>query len=123
MTSPLTKPEFVVPATVASDDGVVTASFDAEPWFRASTDEELLELANLGWGGCQAADSVALHLEADNKAVAGIMEYLRLMQETIENAPGFEVYIDPAAAERWLQRHKPVLAIEMKSVGQGRFAK
>src|SRR5205823_1079481 len=53
----------MIRAEVHSDDHKVKASFDATAFFERATLEEVLGLAEIGWGGNYEADGVAQFLE------------------------------------------------------------
>jgi hypothetical protein len=51
---------FVIPAWVRTDDRVAEADFDAVLHFERESDDELFELAAIGFGGSCAGDAVAM---------------------------------------------------------------
>lgn len=99
-------PAIVIRAEVHSDDFRVTARFDAEPFFRQATDQDLLDLAAVEWGGDQAADRVAREMEGYQgyEPVRQVMDYVRNTRDC-----GFECHVHAQDAEAWLLAHRPSL--------------
>lgn len=94
----------MIKANVHSDDHVYTHDFDATPWFQQASDEELIELAKIDYGGDLAADQVALILEDQDAEIATLLEYCRKKDEV-----GFEVHINQSQAEAWLKENRPAV--------------
>lgn len=102
--------EYVIPASIRSDDGVMSRSFDAVTWFSIALDNEIRALADGGWGGCGAADRVA-EFYRNALGVRDVFTYLIIAHAEGDDAIGYECCIDVFAAERWLAIHKPHLYI------------
>jgi len=49
----------VIKATVHDDEWRYDVKFDALPWFQQASDEDILNLAKVDWGGDYEADGVA----------------------------------------------------------------
>ena len=101
---------FVIEAEVHSDDHVIEVSFDAEAWFTSATDEEIIELAETGWGGDYAADDVAQSLEEFNLEIEQLFDYVFIRNHgggnTRRDAIGFEVHIKEEDAIEWLKNNR-----------------
>jgi len=83
-----------------------THQFDAVPWFKQASDDEISDLAAKGWGGDYEADAVA-EFVADT--VPGV-------QFIIDKGEGFEVHVDGPQAMAWLADHKTSLYEELAEV-------
>lgn len=104
---PICLPAAPVQAEVHSDDHKAAASFDARLWFEQATDEDIRELAGIGWGGDYEADAVARYMEDRNEDVAGVFTYARTA------ALGFECHVDEASALAYLAIRRPALHAEL----------
>lgn len=106
--------DFVIPAEVHTDDYHVRVVFDAVPWFRESIDEELVGLAEIGWGGDVEADAIVRILEGE----AGY-EPLRRLLAYCRNTPqtGFEVHVSRQAALAWLKANNAALYQQLATAG------
>lgn len=94
----------VIRAEVHSDDHVFEVNFDALPWFKQATDEEILELAAVDWGGDYISDAVAQHCYQHDSEVEGVLEYVERTSQM-----GFECHVEAADAIKWLEINKPHL--------------
>lgn len=95
----------MIRAEAHSDDFVVTAKFDATPWFKQASEEEIMDLARCEWGGDYPADAVADYLESEPgyDSLAAMFEYLGKHPKSLSNeAIGFEVHVHRDDAYRWL---------------------
>jgi hypothetical protein len=88
-------PAIRVTATISSDDGQRTATFDATPWFETASDEEIANLQKRGWSDSTEADNVAYALQSENPEIGAVLDHARITR-------GFEVSIDSEAAEEFL---------------------
>jgi hypothetical protein len=88
-----------IKACITGDGSTVEVEFDAVPWFEQASDEEIEELAEIGWGGNYEADVVA-------EFVADTVPSVR---KVIDKGAGFEVHVDVAQALRWLAEHRASL--------------
>lgn len=95
-----------VKAEVHSDDYRVEIEFDAASWFAQATNDEILALAAIDWGGDYAADNVARFFS--DTTTKKLFDYSGL---------GFECHVNEKTAMKWLKLHRPNLykAIEMES--------
>lgn len=98
-----------IPAEVHTDCRTAEAEFDAEPWFQQASDEDILQLAECGWGGDQPADEVAEHFENEPgyENVTEIFTALHILHRKTE--VGFECHIEEEKAMTWLKEHRPYL--------------
>lgn len=94
-----------VPANVHSDDRTFSTDFDAAPWFIQASDDAIMALHGIGWGGDYESDAVAEHFEGHNKGIADVFVYCSNTQGTAR-ACGFECDVDGDAAMAWLRRHR-----------------
>lgn len=93
-----------IPAEVHTDDHHHESRFDAEPWFKQATDEEIVELAKIGWRGDYAADLVAEWTADRNKEVRNVLK-----NTSPRDGVGFECSVDEDAAVAWLKKNKKEL--------------
>jgi hypothetical protein len=94
---------FTVRAEVHSDDHMHEVAFDAVEWFQQASDEEIIALAKIEWGGDYEADEVAKHFEDENEGIEALMSYCCRSQ----NAVGFECSVGSEDALKWLKEHRP----------------
>lgn len=100
----------IISAEAHSDDHVIEVAFDATPWFEQASDDEIIELRRIEFGGNLAADRVAEFFR-ENPKVNRLFNYLAL-EPTMSftgDTVGFECHIDPAGAEAWIAKHRPHL--------------
>ena len=91
----------------AHDDGHNrTVEFDAGPWLYQASEQQIVELATIGWSGGYAADAVALYFEDENVDIANLMAFCRSTQGT-RNPMGFECSVDEEQAVKWLEQRRP----------------
>jgi hypothetical protein len=101
-----------VSASANSDDNVVSASFNAAPWFAQASDEEIFALAAVDFCNDYPADGVANHFygAAGYEDVTRLFDYLGGHPKTMTNeAVGFEVEIDKYQAFAWIKERRPDL--------------
>ena len=79
--------------------------FDVTEWFAQATDEEIVGLIKIGFGGDLESDAVAEYYDGKNQAVTDMFKY----KET-----GFECNVDPVSAGVWIKIHRPHLAQYLK---------
>jgi hypothetical protein len=92
-----------VPATIASDDGVVEHVADVASWLATATERELRMLAADAWGGTEAVE-LAEALAADDPEVAEVVRHARRADCELV------VEVDARAATAWLHQHRPDVA-------------
>jgi hypothetical protein len=86
--------EPVIAAEVHPDDFSLRDEFDAVAWFANAEDEDILELAKIGWRGDYAADNVARYFNDDEtKPVFDYVERTKI---------GFECVVNREHAMWWL---------------------
>ena len=101
-----------------SDDARFFTGFDATAWFAQASQENILKLAEIGWGGDYAADDVA-EWSADglpNKAMQRMFRY------TQAGDMGFECHINGGDAMTWLIAHKPDVATAVREQNKAGLA-
>jgi hypothetical protein len=105
------------PAVMAeghTDDRRVELSFDATPWFAQASDESILALSYVGWGGDYESDNV-LEWFTDKpgyEQVADLFKYVNTVQThqaAWEDPMGFECNIEAADAMAWLKLNRPLV--------------
>lgn len=95
----------MIRAECHSDDFLVTAKFDAAPWFAQATEDEIMMLARQEWGGDYAADAIVHHLESEAgyESIDAIFAYLSRRPTTPSGEMiGFEVNVHAPDALQWL---------------------
>ncbi len=103
-----------VRAEVHTDDHAFEYDFDAAPWFEQATIEQIIALANCGWGGDYPADVVAHWMADYDERLQLLFSYLEIAAKT--EAVGFECHIDDGDAGRWLAEHRPRLLATIEGV-------
>lgn len=103
-----------IKANVHTDDYVFDIEFDASPWFATANEQEILDLAECGWGGDYPADVVAEYFESSIEFAHGqvkrMFEYLNLISDTPKSC-GFECHVDEKSARGWLTAFRPEIKI------------
>lgn len=102
------EPKDHIKAWAHSDDHVFEAQFNAAPWFKQATDDDLLALAREGFGYDYKADEIARWESEDNPEVAAIFIYLEKLAGT-RRSQGFECRVDRTDAMAWIAKHRPAL--------------
>lgn len=97
-----------ISAKAHSDDWKAKADFNAHLWFDQASDEEVIDLAENGWGGDYSADVVALFMEERSLVIESLFEYIQISKM------GYEVEINPDEAAAWLEKHRPHLYADLK---------
>lgn len=100
-------------AEAHSDDSVFEVEFDAVNWFEKATDEQIRELAEIGWGG-NTADEIAQFCKIGNAALVDMFGYLARIAGTKNG--GFECTVDRASVELWLNKFRPLLMEEFQAL-------
>lgn len=95
----------MIRAYIRSDDYEHEAHFDAEPWFRQASDEEIQALANIEWRGDYPADDVGWWMRDKDREVDMVLVAVE------DERLGFEVIVDPDDAERWVKKNRPKLPV------------
>jgi hypothetical protein len=110
--------EPVVSAIIHSDDRRIEATFQANRWFSEATDEEIKDLAGIGWGYDLEADRIAYFMEPLDVEVEEVLNYCRSAKRLSSDPIGFEVLVDKAQAAAWLAVHRPGLWEEIAATEQ-----
>ncbi len=99
---------------VYADDRLFDATFDTIPWFEQATDDEILALAKINFGGGPEADAVAEWFDEKLRRVEVVLEYC----EHTTRGPGpivnFTAEIHSEAAVEWIAKHRPHLLEKSK---------
>jgi hypothetical protein len=103
-----------IPAECHSDDRVFEVSFDAAPWFARATDQEILRLANCGFGGDYPADEVSMSMAGRNADLKELHKYVERVHGKGRDC-GYECHVDSAAALAWIKQHRPVLLDQIET--------
>lgn len=97
-----------IKAEVHSDDRAESAEFDALPWFRVASDDEIVALAGIDYGGDYAADEVAQGVS--DEGVRRVLNYAAARKQM-----GFEVYVNEEAALNWIENERPHLLARIEA--------
>jgi len=98
-----------------TDDHNVEAQFDAVPWFKKASQEDIVDLAICGWGGDYPADEVA-HFMADHVArIADMFKYMEIISQNRakKDCCGFECHVGSDEALSWLRYNRPSVYKEL----------
>lgn len=106
-----------VPAYIRTDDLVHEGHFDASPWFDQATADEIEALRAIGWRGDYAADDVGWFMQDLDDDVDEVLTAVD------EHSLGFEVIVDPDAAEAWVAAARsPILdQVDIKTINAHRL--
>jgi hypothetical protein len=104
--------EQAIRAEAHSDDHIQEVEFDASPWFRQASDQEILDLAACDWGGDYPADGVAEFMSGQNPDLDALFGYLHSIHNLRSKTDccGFECHVNSDDAIAWLKQHRPALA-------------
>lgn len=105
-----------VRAEVHSDDHRAEFCFDAGPWLFKASDEEILELAAIRWGGDEAADRVAMDMRQYDEDIEAVFTYVELANEVksmFDESMGFEVDLEEADALQFLRAFRYPLFVRI----------
>lgn len=108
-----------VTAKIITDDGAVCIGYvgrgqpdwqapvDVTGLFATMNDDEFRALESCGWGGGYPADAVAEWAADHDARVDFVFRYTENVN------PGYDCYVDPFEARRWLRTYRPELADEL----------
>lgn len=96
-----------VTTSFRTDDRTFDFTFDVTDALAASSDEELLALRDIGWGGDYEADHFFMWYADQVHAPEAVLAARYLEARNC----GFEVYVDVEQAEAWVRAHRPAIAI------------
>ena len=89
----------MIKAEVHSDDRNRHADFDATPWFESATEEDIIDLADSGWGSDYKADEIARWC-SEQPGVEVVLDY------AAESAKmGFDCNVNEHDARQWLDQN------------------
>ena len=106
----------LIPAEVRDDRGNLRTPFDATPWFRAASDEDILALARIDWGGDTEADAVAEFARLSDSNVGNFFATRRVARMVCQTPSGYECSVDGDKALAWLQVHRPTVWTQLQSL-------
>jgi hypothetical protein len=107
-------PASSVRSEIHTDGYEYETQFDAEPWFRQASDQQIREIRDIDWRGDYPADDVAWWMRNKDPEVDLVLIAVE------DEGLGFEVAIDPADAERWVRHHRPHLVNRAENPGLSR---
>jgi hypothetical protein len=96
-----------VAAEVHTDDRCIEVKFDAAKWFETATAEDIMRLAEDGWGGHLGADAVAQDLDGRCPEVTKFWVAKRAVDVCRGHTQGFECHVDETQAMKWLRKRRP----------------
>lgn len=110
--------DFVISAEVYSDSSEVEIQFDALSWFQQADDEDIIDLADCGWGGDYPADEVAEFFSTDggpcdkcgqskSGPTADLFAFLEVANRYSRESLGYECHVDENMARAWLKVNRP----------------
>lgn len=97
-----------IPGEVRSDDREFVAAFNAAEYFAAASDEKLAAMSRADFKPGSVMDEVAYWFETRSPSVRRVLSYVSFCTQEGREM-GFEVVIEPQAARRWLEIHRPAL--------------
>ena len=100
--------KFKVPAECHSDDYLFECPFDATPWLAKASAEDIIALADCGWGGDYPADEVAITMAGKNKEIALMFKYIERYNKKSKEHIGFECHVQEKEAIAWLEKNRPI---------------
>lgn len=107
----------MIHAETHPDDHAMEVEFDATPWFEQASPEEIVDLAECGWGGDLPADQVAEFFEESDEDVSAMFSYVHLRHKTSRDGFGFECYVDSGDALEWIKANRPELYDALEKLG------
>jgi len=104
-----------ISAYVRWDNEEMNVPFEANLWFEQATDEEIIALQAIDWGGNMESDEVARFMETHDEYVRDLMLQLDKYNHDNphEDLMGFECYISGERAKMWLGVHRLHLLTEV----------
>lgn len=98
------KSKVLIKAECHSDDRVYEVEFDAASWFKKASREEIIALAECGWGNDYPADAVAHFMAEHSEEVADMFGYLERIAEIPSKCDiaGFVCSVNEDDAIGWL---------------------
>ena len=109
----------MVRAEAHSDDMIAAAKFDATAWFDQASDDQVVDLADAGWGGDYQADEVASFFENSPgfDRLTDMYGHLFRANRDREARVGFECHVHSGDAFAWLEGNRPALAARLRELG------
>lgn len=100
----------MIRAETHSDDRAVEVTFDAEPWFKTATAEDIAAVIADGFCGGWGCDRIAHDLADTTPAIAEMFTYISIRNRI--DKIGFEVTVNEDDAKAWLAAHRPLIPVE-----------
>ncbi|MBS1722526.1 MAG: hypothetical protein JSS66_05905 [Armatimonadetes bacterium] len=104
----------MIRAEVHDDEFKLTARFDATPWFAQASDDDILDLAIIGWRGDAPADKVAEFFEGMPTGEPSVDD---VFASARQHDCGFDVSVEPNDALTWVKANRPQLMDKMPGPG------
>lgn len=110
-------------AEVHSDDHVYEVDFNALPWLIQASNDEILALAEIDWGGDSEADEVAIFiddrkLDAEVCSLFAYLDMLRTNKSMFGEEIGFEVSVDSKFAMQYCRAFRYPLFVKLMLIKQ-----
>jgi hypothetical protein len=102
----------VIPAVARSHDKQLAVEFDAEPYFAAAEEQDLMELAKRDFSGGHPAWTMAEALAPNEPELRALLDQVIAASARGEviGFVGFDCRVDRQAALAWIGHHRPRLA-------------
>jgi len=98
----------MVKARCHSDDFAIDVLFDATEWLEQASDDEIKELAKIGWGGDYQADEVAQFFQENT--TERLFDYLSFNPRLMNgDNVGYECHLEENDVLEWLQKNRQEL--------------
>lgn len=101
--------KYVVPAECHSDDHVCECPFDAAPWLKKASTEDIVALAGCGWSGDYPADQVAIDMAGKDDEISFMFKYIEHKNKSVKEHIGFECHVQETEARAWLKKNRPLV--------------
>ena len=92
----------MIKAECHTDDHVFKVEFDALPWLKQASDDQIIELDGCDYAGDSPADNVALFCQDFDPELKNLFAYLEKVNEVRRKCCGFEVWVDAEAIRKWV---------------------
>jgi hypothetical protein len=97
----------MIETEIHDDERRTQSTFDSTPWFEQASDDEIVALAKIGWGGDTEADQVGLFFEDDEIGTPCTVPSVFRTSMVLD--VGYEVSINEEHARAWVQTNRPHL--------------
>ncbi|MDA8120311.1 MAG: hypothetical protein M0Z85_09815 [Gammaproteobacteria bacterium] len=111
-----TQPEPDVPAAIWNTHGGLRTAFDATPWFRTASDEDIMALLSTEWGGDPRGEveDLVRTMERSDPQVEKFLEAHRIIRMTCRTPSGYVCEVDEEKALCWLEKQRPALYTKVR---------